>query len=100
MSSGLIDPTTGVPPALENSPAVLPPDGTGPKARFAVFKDTSVLQEDLVNEAAHSWRLVPVGQLRLRERGLYRATAFPSPNRNSSKFRIDGTSKSPPCKEL
>ena len=28
MSSGLIDPTTGVPPALENSPAVLPPDGT------------------------------------------------------------------------
>jgi len=28
MSSGLIDPLTGVPPALENSPAVLPPDGT------------------------------------------------------------------------
>ncbi len=28
MSSGLIDPTTGVPPALENSPAVLPTDGT------------------------------------------------------------------------
>ena len=28
MSSGLIDTITGVPPALENSPAVLPPDGT------------------------------------------------------------------------
>src|ERR1700719_4219052 len=28
MSSGLIDTTTGVPPALENSPAVLPPDET------------------------------------------------------------------------
>src|SRR3984893_16604190 len=28
MSSGLIDTTTGVPPALENSAAVLPPDGT------------------------------------------------------------------------
>jgi len=100
MASGLIDTNYGVPPTLKTLRSSCPPDGTGPKARFAVFKDTSVLQEDLVNEAAHSWRLVPVGQLRLRERGLYRATAFPSPNRNSSKFRIDGTSKSPPCKEL
>src|SRR5258706_8055563 len=28
MSSGLIDTNNGVPPALEDSPAVLPPDGT------------------------------------------------------------------------
>jgi hypothetical protein len=28
MSSGLIDTSSGVPPALENSPAVLPSDGT------------------------------------------------------------------------
>ena len=35
MSSGLIDTITGVPPALENSPAVLPPDGTA--GRESVF---------------------------------------------------------------